>query len=242
MIGTKSVRLRRPVMQRRVVGIATTLSEADRRFVAAWAADCAERVLGLFEAEAPDDGRPRALIARNRAFARGELNTAEEIRRRFDGGVGARDVKAPAAMAAARAVGQAAAVCHMGATHWVPPLMQRKPPAWETRTRQTPSSAKSGGSLTTCRPRFASPWELCRPSVRTRPVPLGPDSSLQANSASSFVSCNSVSHKRLGLTRSQDPTPSGSDGTALQDVQCPTLPAYRGRAPTVPPVTSRSNE
>ncbi len=28
-----------------------TLSEADRRLVAAWAADCAERVLGLFEAE-----------------------------------------------------------------------------------------------------------------------------------------------------------------------------------------------
>lgn len=92
-----------------------TLSEADRRLVAAWAADCAERVLGLFEAEAPDDGRPRALIARTRAFARGELNTAEEIRRRFAGGVGAGDVEAPAAAAAARAAGQAVAICHMGA-------------------------------------------------------------------------------------------------------------------------------
>lgn len=92
-----------------------TLSEADRRLVAAWAADCAERVLGLFEAEAPDDDRPRALIARSRAFARGELNTAEEIRRRFAGGVGAGDVKAPVAAAAARAAGQAVAVCHMGA-------------------------------------------------------------------------------------------------------------------------------
>lgn len=92
-----------------------TLSEADRRLAAAWAADCAERVLALFEAEAPDDGRPRALIARTRAFARGELNTAEEIRRRFVGGVGAGDVKAPAAAAAARAAGQALAVCHMGA-------------------------------------------------------------------------------------------------------------------------------
>lgn len=79
------------------------------------AADCAERVLGLFEAEAPDDGRPRALIARTRAFARGELNTAEEIRRRFAGGVGAGDVEAPAAAAAARAAGQAVAICHMGA-------------------------------------------------------------------------------------------------------------------------------
>lgn len=92
-----------------------TLSEADRRLVAAWAADCAERVLGLFEAEALDDDRPRALIARTRAFARGELNTAEEIRRRFAGGVRAGDVQTPAAVAAARAAGQAVAICHMGA-------------------------------------------------------------------------------------------------------------------------------
>lgn len=92
-----------------------TLSEADRRLVAAWAADCVERVLGLFEAEAPDDDRPRALIARTRAFSRGELNTAEEIRRRFTGGVGAGEVKTPVATAVARAAGQAVAVCHMGA-------------------------------------------------------------------------------------------------------------------------------
>ena len=92
-----------------------TLSEADRRLVAAWAADCAERVLPLFEAEAPDDDRPREAIARARAFARGELDVAGEIRRRFAGGGAARDVRAPAAIAAARAAGQAAAVAHMGA-------------------------------------------------------------------------------------------------------------------------------
>jgi hypothetical protein len=92
-----------------------TLSEADRRLLAAWAADCAERVLGLFEAEAPADERPRASIARAKAFARGELNTADEIRRRFIGGVSAGEVKAPAAIAAARAAGQAVGVCHMGA-------------------------------------------------------------------------------------------------------------------------------
>src|SRR3954470_6900461 len=79
-----------------------TLSEADRRLVAGWAADCAERVLGLYEGEAPDDDRPRALIARTRAFASGDLKAAEEIRRRFAGGVGAGDVRSPAAMAAAR--------------------------------------------------------------------------------------------------------------------------------------------
>jgi Imm-5 like putative immunity protein len=92
-----------------------TLSEADRRVVAAWAADCAERVLALFEAEAPADSRPRDGIARTRAYSRGELDTAGEIRRRFVAGGAARDVRAPAAVAAARAAAQASAVAHMGA-------------------------------------------------------------------------------------------------------------------------------
>jgi hypothetical protein len=43
-----------------------SLSESDRRVVAAWAADCAERVLVLFETEAPADE-----VAANDAFDRG---------------------------------------------------------------------------------------------------------------------------------------------------------------------------
>jgi hypothetical protein len=97
------------------MGSPQTLSQGERRILAAWAADCAERVLWLFEAEAPDDPRPRDAIARTRAFARGELDVAEEIRRRFVGGAAARDVSALASAAAARAAGQAAAVVHMGA-------------------------------------------------------------------------------------------------------------------------------
>ena len=92
-----------------------TLSQADRRIVAAWAADCAEHVLGTFEAAAPGDSRPRDLIIRTRAFACGELGVAEGIRRRFVGGVPASEVRVPAAAAAARAAGQAAATPHMGA-------------------------------------------------------------------------------------------------------------------------------
>ena len=92
-----------------------TLSEADRRIVAAWAADCAERVLGLFETEAAGDSRPRDAIARARAFARGELDVVEQIRRRFVGNAAAQEVRTPAAVAAARAAGQAAAIPHMGA-------------------------------------------------------------------------------------------------------------------------------
>src|SRR6185312_4402406 len=54
-------------------------------------------------------------IARARAFAHGESTVGEEIRRRFMSGGAARDVRAPAAAAAARAAGQAASVAHMGA-------------------------------------------------------------------------------------------------------------------------------
>lgn len=92
-----------------------TLSETDRRVVSAWAADCAAHVLGYFEADMPGDDRPRQPIERARAYARGESTTAEEIRRRFQGGVPGEQIASPAAGAAARAAGQAAAVAHMGA-------------------------------------------------------------------------------------------------------------------------------
>ncbi|TFD93411.1 hypothetical protein E3T61_04790 [Cryobacterium lactosi] len=92
-----------------------SLSENDRRVVAAWAADCAERVLSLFEHEAPGDERARDGIERARAFARGELDTAGEIRRRFVAGRGAQVAASPAGKAAAWAAGQASGVAHMGA-------------------------------------------------------------------------------------------------------------------------------
>jgi hypothetical protein len=91
------------------------LSEADRRTVATWAADCAERVLGLFEAEAPGDDRARDAIARARAFGRGELDAASQIRRRFEAVRAAGAAISPAGAAAARAAAQASAVAHMGA-------------------------------------------------------------------------------------------------------------------------------
>ncbi|MEO5921911.1 MAG: putative immunity protein, partial [Pseudolysinimonas sp.] len=86
---------------------AQALSEADRRIVAIWTADCADRVLGLFEAECPEDDRPRDAIARTRSFGRGELDAAGQIRRRFVAGRAARDVTSPAAVAAARSAAQA---------------------------------------------------------------------------------------------------------------------------------------
>lgn len=104
-----------PLCESDRMGSPQALSEADRRLVAIWAADCAERVLSLFEAEAPDDGRARDGIDRARAFGRHELATAGEIRRRFEAGRAAQSVSSPAAVAAARSAGQASGVAHMGA-------------------------------------------------------------------------------------------------------------------------------
>ena len=92
-----------------------TLDLGDRRLLAAWAADCADRVLPLFERHAPDDTRPRDGIVRTRAFARGEIDAAEMIRRRFETGRAASAVRDPAARAAAFAAGQASGVAHMDA-------------------------------------------------------------------------------------------------------------------------------
>lgn len=92
-----------------------TLSESDRRIVAGWAADCADRVLAVFEAEAPGDDRARYGIVRARSFARGESDAAGQIRQRLIAGRASRSATSPAGRAAAWAAGQAAAVAHMGA-------------------------------------------------------------------------------------------------------------------------------
>lgn len=52
---------------------AKALDEQDHRALALWAADCAERVLPLFEGKCPEDDRPRGAIEAGRAWARGEI-------------------------------------------------------------------------------------------------------------------------------------------------------------------------
>jgi hypothetical protein len=81
--------------------------------LAVWAADCAERTLSLFEKEAPLDPRPRAAINGLRAFARGELKIGPMKKLSIGAHTAARSVDHPAAIAAARAAGQAAATAHM---------------------------------------------------------------------------------------------------------------------------------
>jgi hypothetical protein len=109
---------------------ALTLSEDDRRVLAAWAADCAERTLSLFEAEAPNDPRPRAAIDGLRAFARGELR------------IGPVRALAARAHAAAREVGHPAAAAREAG--W---QLHHASPAVREVLRRLPPPSRAAGVL-----------------------------------------------------------------------------------------------
>lgn len=88
------------------------LTDGDHQLLARWAADCAERVLPLFEAVEPDDARPREAVAAARAWAVGDLPMMQA---RALGGhaMGAARPLTGAARFAAYAAGQAACVGHV---------------------------------------------------------------------------------------------------------------------------------
>jgi hypothetical protein len=92
-----------------------TRAEGERRTLAPWVAACAERVLPVFEAAAPDDLRPRAAIEGIRAFGRGELRVGPARALAVAAHAAARSVRDPAASAAARSAGHACATAHMAA-------------------------------------------------------------------------------------------------------------------------------
>ncbi len=89
-----------------------TLTDADHRMLAVWAADCAEHVLHFFENAHPDDRRPRFAIEQARAWARGEISMTGARTAAFEAHAAARDASG-AAKEAARASGHAVAVAHM---------------------------------------------------------------------------------------------------------------------------------
>ncbi len=89
-----------------------SLSDEHHQLLALWAAECAEHVLGLFEAERPDDPRPRQAIEAARSWAAGDRAM---MATRAAGGhaIGAaRDLRG-APRFAAYAAGQAAVVAHV---------------------------------------------------------------------------------------------------------------------------------
>ncbi len=87
----------------------------DQRALAVWAADCAERVLPLFEKAYPRDERPRQAIEACRAWIRtGEFKMATIRAAALAVHAAARAaVENDAACFAARAAGQAVATAHV---------------------------------------------------------------------------------------------------------------------------------
>lgn len=99
----------------RGVASVQTLSDSDRRAVARWALSCAEPVLPLLDADVAAQAEIRDAVDRTRAYSVGESSAGEEIKKRLVAVKAAKAATTPAGAAAARAVGQAAAVVHMGA-------------------------------------------------------------------------------------------------------------------------------
>jgi hypothetical protein len=97
------------------------LDNGKHRLLALWAADCAERVLPLFE-ECSSDDRPRRAIETARAWARGEVRVGAAQKAAVGAHAAARAVTNKSAAAAARAAGHAVATAHM-ADHSLGPVI-----------------------------------------------------------------------------------------------------------------------
>ncbi len=91
-----------------------TLTDEHHHLLAMWAADCAEHVLHFFEANRPQDNRPRQAVELTRAWVHGEITMSEARKAAFAANAAARDLTG-AARHAAHAAGQAVAVAHVAA-------------------------------------------------------------------------------------------------------------------------------
>src|SRR6478672_7225220 len=89
-----------------------SLTDADHRRLALWAALCAEHVLHLFEDEQASDARPRVAIEAARGWARGDMKMMD-ARARGGHAMGAARPLDGAARYAAYSAGQAACVGHV---------------------------------------------------------------------------------------------------------------------------------
>jgi len=97
------------------------LTLPEHRLLAAWAADCAEHLLPLFELHS-SDSRPGLAIEVGRAWVRGELKTGVAQRAAVAAHAAAREATDTAAVAVARTAGHAVATAHC-ADHCLGPVI-----------------------------------------------------------------------------------------------------------------------
>ena len=81
--------------------------------IASWAADCAERVLPLFEKAKPGDSRAKAAISAARRWANGKMTMAEARKAAVAAHTAAREAGSEIGREAARAAAHAAATAHV---------------------------------------------------------------------------------------------------------------------------------
>ena len=82
-----------------------------RDYLARWAADCADGVLHLFT-RSSNDNRPTRALEIARAWANGDVKTGAAMKASVASHAAAREATDKAAIAAARAAGQAVATAH----------------------------------------------------------------------------------------------------------------------------------
>lgn len=135
-----------------------TLTQDELRLVGQWAADCAERVLPLFETKARKDTRPREAIEGIRKFARGEKRTARLRTLALGALAAAREVDDPAAKAAARSACLAASSAY---THPLATVDQAKhilgPAVYAALARELTDSPTAGDNEINWATQHASP-------------------------------------------------------------------------------------
>ena len=95
--------------------IVELVGKTGHKTLAAWAIDCAERVMPYFEEKYPEDPRPRKALEALREWIRTGVFKMAEIRKAsLDSHAAAREVgEDNAARSAARAAGQAVATAHV---------------------------------------------------------------------------------------------------------------------------------
>ncbi|MGC5341328.1 putative immunity protein [Streptomyces sp. DT24] len=89
------------------------LSEHELREITGYAADCARRVLWIFERELPADPRPRDAVDAAHTFAGGGRRTGALRQRAWAAYRAAREAASPGAADAARAASHAAAAAYL---------------------------------------------------------------------------------------------------------------------------------
>ncbi len=90
-----------------------SLSLENHRMLANWAADCAERVLTLFNQNNPADERPAKAVEAAHTWACGKISVGAARAASVAAHAAAREADEPAACFAARAAGHAVATAHM---------------------------------------------------------------------------------------------------------------------------------